>query len=100
MRRLWKTKAMTVEYAIAWSGIMMLFNFCMWSDNILAWYHDLLSESKWRIVNIFGLCTVCTGFWWGILFWSALVRQDYVIFVGVSQGILVIYSIVMEKLFG
>lgn len=90
----------SIIYGIVWAGLCMLFDYSMWVGGIMEWYHDWLEESQYRIVNAFGLCMPCFGFWFGILFWYETCVSNYIVFLGISQLILITYTIIMESLFG
>lgn len=83
--------------AIAWAGLIMLFNYCMWSGNILAKYKDYIGEKK--IFKPFGGCIPCTGFWWGIPVWYFWAQGDYFVFAGISEGVLVLYTCLLLRWF-
>ncbi len=78
----------------------MLFQFATWEGNILAWYKDWLRTIPEFIAKPIGLCTVCFGLWFGIPFAYFNDVDKYAIFLGVSEGLLVLYAILLEALFG
>lgn len=86
----------SVLYAISWAGIVMLFDFCMWQDNILSCYWKFLNESKYRIAKAFGLCHICFGFWFGMLY-LLIDKSHYFIFLGISELILIFYFFIKRK---
>jgi hypothetical protein len=85
--------------ALAWAGIMMLFNFSTWKGGLLEPYYNWLLKLNNKISKFFGLCIVCTGFWWGIIVWYLWDKGDWFEFVGISEGILILYSILLIKWF-
>lgn len=86
----------SIIYGIVWAGIVMLFQFSMWKGNMLEDYHDWLEEFPDLISKPLGLCIVCFGLWFGVIF-SWLNRVEYyIVFMGISEGILVLYTILLS----
>jgi len=83
-------------YGLVWAGMVMLFDYCMWEGNIFSWYYDLLKKSKYKITKMLGLCCVCFGFWFGLLY-NMIDYKHYFVFVGISEMILIFYT--LTKLF-
>ena len=87
---------------IAWAGVMMLYNFTMWEGNIFErWGNEL---DYWGgLGKTLGACTVCCGFWWGLLVFLYLhnfhADRHLLVFTGTSEGILVLYSCMMIRWF-
>lgn len=87
-----------ILYSIAFAGIVMLFDYAMWEGNIMSWYYDWLDKSKYRIVNVFGICKICVCFWWGIVFYYFIFHsfdKTYLIFLGISEMIIIFYHILI-----
>jgi hypothetical protein len=83
--------------AIAWAGIVMLFDFTTWKGNILSWYGDWLETRKSKLFKPFGLCRICMCFWFGLWFLMIDYRH-YFIFLGISEMILIFYQIIVSQL--
>ncbi|MES2287767.1 MAG: hypothetical protein V4547_18915 [Bacteroidota bacterium] len=86
--------AHAIIYGIAWAGIMLLINYTMWEGNILAPYYDWLEAKKSKFTKPFGTCVVCMTFWFGLWFLKFGIAE-YFIFLGISQVIIVFYSILL-----
>lgn len=86
-----------IIYGIVWAGIMLLVNYTMWEGNIFASYYDWLISLKSRLTKPFGTCVVCMTFWFG-LWYIKYGFFEYFIFLGISQIIIVFYSVLLQIL--
>ncbi len=86
-------------FGLAWAGIMMFFQFMTWPGNLLEDYYDWLKTLPDLISKPIGFCIPCTAFWVGIIFqWLCQVKY-YEVFIGVSEGMLVLYVVLLAVLF-
>ena len=90
----------SVIYGCAWAGLVMLFQFSMWEDNLLDGYYNYLKTLPEIIAKPLGLCTVCFGLWFGLLFAYLNIVDNYAVFIGISEVVLVLYTCLLEKWFG
>jgi hypothetical protein len=84
-------------YGIAWAGIVMLFDFSMWSGGILEWYYNTISKLPKFLAKPLGTCKPCFSFWWGALAYYFLfgINIEYLLFLGISEMIIIFYSLVL-----
>jgi hypothetical protein len=84
------------ELGVAWAGLIMLYDFTMWTGAIFERiYFVLLALPKW-IGKPLGLCKVCCCFWLGIPFcWAVGHSNEYILFLGISQAIIIPYHILI-----
>jgi hypothetical protein len=84
-------------FGIAWAGMVMLFDFSMWTGGIMEWYYNIIS--KWHKIpaKILGTCKPCFCFWWGAVFYYLKfgVNSGYFVFLGISEMIMIFYVIVL-----
>lgn len=79
-------------YGFSWAGIVMLFDFTMWEGNIFEKLYDFLNTRKSIIYQVFGICQVCFGFWFG-LWYLKLDWKNYFIFLGASQVLIIFFHL-------
>lgn len=77
---------------IIWAGVVMLFDYSMWSGGFIESYFNSLKRLPNALGKALGLCRPCFGFWFGIPFFLWRNEVDYVGFLGISEMILIIYQ--------
>lgn len=95
------TEVSSIIMAIAWSGVVMLYDFSMSKNNILNWWYWKINPQKKYgrkkkvkasfgrifLFKALGGCPICFGLWFS--FWVLLLPIDYFIFLGFSQLVLI-----------
>ena len=67
------------DYAIAWAGMVMLFDFSMWSGGVLEWYYNTIYKMPKFVAKPLGTCKVCFCFWFGSIGWVSLFELESVL---------------------
>ena len=82
------------DYAIAWAGMVMLFDFSMWAGGVLEFYYNIIYKLPKFLAKPLGTCKVCFCFWFGSIGWvlSFGFSDEYFLFIGLSEMIIILYS--------
>ena len=81
---------------IAFAGILILWNYCLWEGNILDKFGAAIFRKPTRFIDrLMGACLPCMCFWWGLLF---LMRDyhHYTVFLGASELFIIFYTAMIK----
>ena len=87
-----------IIHAFIWAVIVMMFDFSMNKGQINNWYYRLIKKLNGKHRNkaqkyaykILGGCIICFGFWFSVPMYFVFDSSDYLVFVSVSQFILLL----------